>query len=66
MNRPYQPEQVAEIQRRAEQLIELARAGGVVLTIELVPRKPLAMGNHTMVASAYPARQLEIPLGARP
>lgn len=37
------------IMEKAEKLIQEATAEGVVLTIELKPLQPLAMGNHQMV-----------------
>ncbi len=44
----------ADIQQQADQLINQARAAGLVLTIELQPQHPLAMGNYKMVASVRP------------
>lgn len=41
---------------KAQDLINLARAAGFVVTIEQMPLKPLAMGNHETVASVRPAR----------
>lgn len=43
-----------QIQQQAAQLISDAVAAGVVVTIELKPLQPLAMGNHTMVADVQP------------
>lgn len=40
----------------ARGLVENAAAWGVILTIEQVPFKPLAMGNYTTRVSVRPAR----------
>lgn len=42
---------------RALELIDLAKRSGVVLTIELKPNLPLAMGNYEMVVDVRPARE---------
>lgn len=39
-------EVIKELQRRARELSLLASEYGLVLTIETVPRYPLAMGNY--------------------
>ena len=44
------------VQERAQELVEMARAWGLVLTIEQRPLKPLAMGHHQTVVSVRPAR----------
>lgn len=44
------------IQLIASDLIAHAKSRGVVLTIELKPRQPLAMGNYEMLAQVRPAR----------
>lgn len=40
----------------AERLVELATDAGVVVTIEQISLKPLAMGNYKTVVSVRPAR----------
>lgn len=47
----------AEILCHAEALIAYARQKGIVVTIDLVPKQPLAQGNYEMVASVRPARE---------
>lgn len=42
-----------------EQLCDAAERYGVVLEIQNIPRRPLAMGNHRMRPSARLARRLE-------
>lgn len=44
------------VRREAEQLAAAAKASGVVVTIDLEPNTPLAMGNYRMVVHAWPAR----------
>lgn len=46
------------IAQKARMLIEEAQAAGVVLTIELTPFEPLAMGRYTMRAECRHARPL--------
>ena len=41
----------------ARRVIQMAKACGVVLEIELVPDTPLAMGNYHMEARAREERQ---------
>lgn len=41
---------------KLEMLIEEARADGVVLRIDLVPRPPLAMGSYDMTPDVRPHR----------
>lgn len=43
-----------QIRQQAEQLIKDAEAAGMIVTIELKPLQPLAMGNHQMVAEILP------------
>lgn len=50
---------LASIEARAHQLIEAAKTAGMVVRIDLVPRKPLAMGNLEMVVDVRPARKQE-------
>lgn len=45
-----------EIRRRAARLVAYAQAMGVVLTVEQVPLRPLAMGNHRTEIHLRPAR----------
>jgi hypothetical protein len=47
------------IAERAELLLEEAKRLGVVLTVEQIPTKPLAMGNYETVFSTRPARGRE-------
>jgi RNA binding exosome subunit len=47
----------ASIRYRANLLVADAERSGQVLTIELKPKQPLAMGNYRMVADVRPARQ---------
>ena len=42
---------------KEDRLIELAQGMGFVVTIELKPIKPLAMGHYQMVADIRPARE---------
>lgn len=46
------------IKWKAEQLVALAKQVGVVLTIETVPSKPLAMGNFEMQVDVRPANEI--------
>lgn len=46
---------------RAINLIALSECLGAVVRIETQPRKPLAMGNYTMVATVQPAREPAVP-----
>lgn len=43
-----------QIRQQAERLIADAEAAGLVVTIDLEPLQPLAMGNHKMVAEVQP------------
>lgn len=45
------------IQREAERLVYVAARYGIVLTVEQVPRTPLAMGNHATVVSTRVAHK---------
>lgn len=49
---------IENIKWKAEQLIALAKQVGVVLTIETVPSKPLAMGNFEMWVDVRPANEI--------
>lgn len=44
--------------QQLDEMIREAEADGVVLTIELVNEKPLAMGNHHMVSDVREKRKL--------
>lgn len=44
------------IQALAENLVKLADHFGFVVTIEQVPKQPLAMGNYTSIASIRKTR----------
>ena len=43
---------------KAQQLVDLAKQVGAVITIETVPNKPLAMGNHEMRVDVRPANEI--------
>lgn len=45
----------SRLEAHAKALIETAKTLGLVLTIQTEPAKPLAMGNHSMVAEVRPA-----------
>lgn len=49
------------IRSQAEALVAQARACSAVVTIELKPRQPPAMGHYDMVVDVRPARELAIP-----
>lgn len=53
---------IIEIELLAQQLVDMADLAGVVVTISLHPRQPLAMGNYKMVADVRPARVMADPL----
>lgn len=55
---------MSTIESEVAALIARARAEGAVITIDLVPREPLAMGNYEMLGSVRPARGA--PDGAAP
>ena len=38
-------------------VIDVAAAAGFVVTIELRPREPLAMGNYEMISDVRPQRE---------
>lgn len=64
MNQPVSAE--AAVLAAARELIEDAERMGVVLTIDLEPRHPLAMGSYDMRASTRPARAMQpLPNGSR-
>jgi hypothetical protein len=48
--------QIDEIGKRARELLDIADAVGITLTIEQRPRQPLAMGNYEHVVTVRPAR----------
>lgn len=50
-------ESPADVERAAQRLIAEAERLGVVLTVEQVPLKPLAMGHYETIVSVQPARQ---------
>jgi hypothetical protein len=50
-------ESPADVERAAQRLIAEAERLGLVLTIEQVPLKPLAMGHYESVVSVMPARK---------
>lgn len=45
------------VKDKVNELINLARAFGFIVTIDLVPQQPLAMGNYMMVANVRKARK---------
>jgi hypothetical protein len=45
------------LQHRLEELVEHAKQQGFVMTVDLVPLGPLAMGNYTMRPEVRPARK---------
>lgn len=45
---------INEVKERAEELIRYAEEVGMVVTIDLQPLQPLAMGHHKMVADVQP------------
>lgn len=47
---------LALLTQQVKQLVLDAEAAGVVIRIETVPLKPLAMGNYKMVATVEPAQ----------
>ena len=47
---------VDRVKAEAEDVVAAARACGVVVTIDLEPTAPLAMGNYRMVVDARPVR----------
>lgn len=46
------------IKEQADRFIEFVSDMGFVLTVELKPKQPLAMGNYEMVADVRPAREV--------
>lgn len=59
------PEQlIAQInwKNRAERLIAEAADDGVIITVDLVPNRPLAMGNYKQVVDVRPRRVLATPI----
>ena len=46
----------------AHEIVELAQRCGLVVTIEIKPREPLAMGNYDMVVDAREARVMAKPI----
>lgn len=59
------PEQVAtqlSWKQRIESLIDDAYDDGVIISIALVPNRPLAMGNYTQVVDVRPRRVLATPI----
>lgn len=47
------------LRQRAQELVDMAQAWGLVLTVTQRPLKPLAMGHHETVVDVRPARQRE-------
>jgi len=47
---------IETVKLMVEQLIQLAAKDGFVVTVELKPLKPLAMGNYETVVDVRPAR----------
>jgi hypothetical protein len=45
------------VQMQLDNLISVAERCGFVLTVDLVPNKPLAMGNYKMVGSVRETRE---------
>ncbi|WP_369659166.1 hypothetical protein [Variovorax sp. V15] len=48
--------EIQAVQMHAQQLIDVARARGLVVTITLVPRMPPAMGSYDMAFDIREAR----------
>lgn len=51
-------EVIAELHRRARELSLLADSYGLVLTMETVPRHPLAMGNYFIQSEIRAGRSI--------
>ena len=49
-------ENIADVEKAAQRLVQEAERLGVVLTVEQVPLKPLAMGHYETVVGVRPAR----------
>lgn len=49
-------ERHSALERQARELIQAAKAWGLVVTIGLEPLKPLAMGRHRPVIGIRPVR----------
>ena len=47
---------IADVEKAAQRLVQEAERLGVVLTIEQVPLKPLAMGHYETVVGVRPER----------
>lgn len=60
MNIASEPTDTEAILCHAEALIAHAHRLGLVLTIDLVPNKPLAMGNYTPVVNVRPINVREV------
>lgn len=50
----------------ATELIAVAQRCGFVLTIDIQPRQPLAMGNYDTVVDLRPARVMAEPIVRQP
>ncbi len=50
-----------QVLRTAQALIRMAESVGMVVTISTMPRLPLAMGSHDMVADVRESRALYAP-----
>lgn len=53
---------LAFVRNMADSIIAEADRLGVVLNIETMPMRPLAMGHHVMQASVRPARDMAQPV----
>lgn len=47
---------IAKFKAEAEDLVRRANAAGVIITVDTVPLKPLAMRNYTLAVTAREAR----------
>lgn len=51
------PTDLAAVQEAAGHLVKTAALMGVVVTIDLVPQRPLAMGNYAARVKVWPQRE---------
>lgn len=52
-----QEDQIAEIKHEVARVCHLAQAHGFVVTVDLKPCEPLAMGSYNMRIDVRPARR---------
>ena len=53
---------MAHYKRRAQELVRQALSDGVVITISIAPRQPLAMGNYDLAVDVRERRVLADPI----